>query len=117
MYGEQEKDKKPHSDTMMDREKLKDLEVKKRMATLQAKIAKDQETLAKMQIADKQAKDRKKDESVDERKLTGAEKNKLKDLEKEVPKKDFIDRYGKEEGEAIYYATLTKMAKKESLWD
>ena len=25
-------------------------------------------------------------------------------------KKDFIDRYGKEEGESIYYATLTKMA-------
>ena len=116
MYGEQDKEKKPQSDVMVDREKLKDLEVKKRMATLQAKIAKDQETLAKMQIADKQAKDRKKDESVDERKLTGAEKNKLKDLEKEVPKKDFIDRYGKEEGEAIYYATLTKMAKKESLW-
>ena len=113
---EQDKEKKPQSDVMVDREKLKDLEVKKRMATLQAKIAKDQETLAKMQIADKQAKDRKKDESVDERKLTGAEKNKLKDLEKEVPKKDFIDRYGKEEGEAIYYATLTKMAKKESLW-
>ena len=116
MYGEQDKEKKPQSDVMVDREKLKDLEVKKRMATLQAKIAKDQETLAKMQIADKQAKDRKKNESVDERKLTGAEKNKLKDLEKEVPKKDFIDRYGKEEGEAIYYATLTKMAKKESLW-
>ena len=66
MYGEQDKEKKPQSDVMVDREKLKDLEVKKRMATLQAKIAKDQETLAKMQIADKQAKDRKKDESVDE---------------------------------------------------
>ena len=37
-----------------------------------------------MQIADKQAKDRKKDESVDERKLTDAEKDKLKKLEKEV---------------------------------
>ena len=44
-------------------------------------------------------------------------RDKLKDLEKEVPKKDFIDRYGKEEGESIYYATLTKMAKKEGLWD
>ena len=117
MYGEQDKEKKPQSDTMADREKVKDLEFKKRLAILQAKIAKDQETLAKMQIADKQSKDRKKDESVDERKLTGAEKNKLKDLEKEVPKKDFIDRYGKEEGEAIYYATLTKMAKQEGLWD
>ena len=58
-----------------------------------------------------------KNEYVPERKLTDAEKDKLKDLEKEVPKKDFIDRYGKEEGEAIYYATLTKMAKKEGLWD
>ena len=27
-------------------------------------------------------------------------RDKLKDLEKEVPKKDFIDRYGKEEGES-----------------
>ena len=114
MYGEQDKEKKPaQSDVMKDREQLRDLEVKKRMATLQAKIAQDQEKLAKMQIADKQAKDRQK---TDERKLTDGEKSKLKDLEKEVPKKDFIDRYGKEEGEAIYYATLTKMAKKESLW-
>jgi len=115
---EQDKEKKPaQSDVMKDREQLRDLEVKKRLATLQAKIAQDQEKLAKMQIADKQAKDRNKKESVDERKLTDAEKDKLKDLEKEVPKKDFIDRYGKEEGESIYYATLTKMAKKEGLWD
>ena len=49
---------------------------------------------------------------MDERKLTDGEKDKLKSLEKDVSKKDFIDRYGKEEGEAIYYATLTKMAKK-----
>ena len=48
---------------------------------------------------------------MDERKLTAGEKDKLMDLEKEVSKKDFIDRYGKEEGESIYYATLTKMAK------
>ena len=113
MYGEQEKDKKPQSDTMMDRDKLRDLEVKKRMATLQAKIAKDQETLAKMQIADKQAKDRKK---TDERKLTDAEKDKLKKYEKDIDIQDFIDRYGEEEGKSIYYATLTKMAKGESLW-
>ena len=113
MYGEQEKDKKPQSDTMMDRDKLRDLEVKKRMATLQAKIAKDQETLAKMQIADKQAKDRQK---TDERKLTDAEKDKLKKYEKDIDIQDFIDRYGEEEGKSIYYATLTKMAKGESLW-
>ena len=117
-YNIKEQDKeKAQSDTMADREKVKDLEFKKRLAILQAKIAKDQETLAKMQIADKQSKDRKKDESVNERELTGGEKKKLKDLEKEVPKKDFIDRYGKEEGESIYYATLTKMAKQEGLWD
>ena len=113
MYGEQEKDKKPQSDTMMDRDKLRDLEVKKRMATLQAKIAKDQETLAKMQIADKQAKDRQK---TNERKLTDAEKDKLKKYEKDIDIQDFIDRYGEEEGKSIYYATLTKMAKGESLW-
>ena len=49
---------------------------------------------------------------IDERKLTDGEKDKLKSLEKDISKKDFIDRYGKEEGESIYYATLTKMAKK-----
>ena len=48
---------------------------------------------------------------IKERKLTDAEKDKLKKLEK-VPMKDFKDRYGKE-GEAVYYATLTKMVKKE----
>ena len=199
MYGEQDKEKKPQSDVMVDREKLKDLEVKKRKWQLfRQKIAKDQETLAKMQIADKQAKDRKKDESVDEisenlekfiktnldkigveykhdyrqgtkthivkidpkdhqkvtkalkhkllhlkilvramdgtkiarnpnrtyknkfsfeRKLTDAEKDKLKKYEKDIDMKDFIDRYGEEEGKSIYYATLTKMAKGEGLWD
>ena len=50
---------------------------------------------------------------VTERTLTPAEKSKLKKLEKDIDKKDFIDRYGEEEGESIYYATLTKMAKKE----
>jgi hypothetical protein len=49
---------------------------------------------------------------VEERKLKPTEKKKLKRLEKEVPKKDFTDQYGKE-GESIYYATLTKMAKKD----
>jgi len=51
-------------------------------------------------------------EVMDERKLKPTEKKKLKRLEKEVPKKDFTDQYGKE-GESIYYATLTKMAKKD----
>ena len=51
-------------------------------------------------------------EVMDERKLKPSEKKKLKSLEKKVPKKDFTDRYG-EEGKSIYYATLTKMAKKD----
>mgnify|MGYP001172081057 CR=1 FL=1 len=57
------------------------------------------------------------EEVILERKLTDGEKNKLKKYEKEIDMKDFIDRYGEEEGKAIYYATLTKMAKKEGLWD
>ena len=52
------------------------------------------------------------EEELDERKLKPSEKKKLKSLEKKVPKKDFTDRYG-EEGKSIYYATLTKMAKKD----
>ena len=63
-------------------------------------MAKDAETVARL--------------SATERKLTDAEKDKLKKLEKEVPKKDFMDRYGKD-GESVYYATLTKMAKGESI--
>jgi len=47
-----------------------------------------------------------------ERSLTKPEKRKMKHYEKKLPKQDFIDRYGKEQGEAIYYATATKMAKK-----
>ena len=145
--SEQDKEK-AQSDVMKDREQLRDLEVKKRIATLSAKIAQDQEKLAKMQIADKQAKDRnkkeefdnnvksglrphsfsdmpkkddklpinaKKKKKTDERKLSDSEKDKLKKLEKDIDKKDFIDRYGKEEGESIYYATLTKLAKGESI--
>jgi len=48
---------------------------------------------------------------IDERTLTPAEKKKMKKYEKDIDKQDFIDRYG-DEGESIYYATLTKMAKK-----
>ena len=36
----------------------------------------------------------------------------MREYEKKIDKKDFIDRYGEEEGERIYYATITKMAKK-----
>jgi hypothetical protein len=52
------------------------------------------------------------EEEMEERKLTPGEKESLIDLEKKVPMKDFIDQYGEKEGKDIYYATLTKMAKK-----
>lgn len=48
---------------------------------------------------------------IRERSLTKAEKKKMKHYEKKLSKSDFIDRYGKKEGESIYYATATKMAK------
>jgi len=62
-------------------------------------------------IMDLKFKMRFKEEVATERSLTKAEKSKMKHYEKKLPKQDFIDRYGKE-GEAIYYATATKMAKK-----
>ena len=51
-------------------------------------------------------------EVLQERKLSKKEKTGLKKMEKSVPKKEFEKQYGKEEGEKIYYATLTKQAKK-----
>jgi len=45
--------------------------------------------------------------------LTKDQKKKFMRLEKEVSMKDFIKKYGKEKGKAVYYATLTKMAKSE----
>jgi len=49
---------------------------------------------------------------VKERKLSKGEKSGLKKLEKSIPKKSFMKKYGKDEGEKVYYATLTKQAKK-----
>ena len=46
-----------------------------------------------------------------ERSLTKAEKEKMKHYEKKLDKAEFKKRYGKD-GEAVYYATATKMAKK-----
>ena len=43
--------------------------------------------------------------------LTKKQKEKLVKLEKKVPMGDFVKRYGEKEGRAIYFATLTKMAK------
>ena len=95
--NEEDEKEKPQSDTMKDRENLKDLRKKKQLAQLQLRIARDQERVAKL--------------NQQERKLTDAEKDKMKKYEKDISKKEFTDRYGKEEGERIYYATITKMAK------
>lgn len=46
-----------------------------------------------------------------ERKLTKAEKAKLRDYEEEIPDKSFKDRYG-ERWKEVKYATMTKMAKR-----
>ena len=54
------------------------------------------------------------DLEVMERELTKSEKSKMRKYEKKVPKADFIKRYGKKEGESIYYGTITNMAKKAS---
>lgn len=43
--------------------------------------------------------------------LTKNQKKKFMKLEKEVSVKDFVKKYGEKEGKAIYYATITKMAK------
>jgi len=102
MYGEQDKKKEPaKSDQEKERDEFKKLQKDKKIAALQFRMAKDAETVAKL--------------SAMERKLSDGEKDKLKKLEKDIDKKDFIDRYGKEEGESIYYATLTKLAKGESI--
>ncbi len=50
-------------------------------------------------------------DQIKERSLTKPEKEKMKDYEKKLDKAEFKKRYGKE-GEAVYYATATKMAKK-----
>ena len=49
---------------------------------------------------------------IAERKLKPSEKEKLIGLEKKVSEKPFTKKYGKKKGKQIYYATLTKQAKK-----
>ncbi len=56
------------------------------------------------------------EEAILEREMTSSEKRKdtmlKKKMDKAGAKKDFIDRYGKEEGEKIYFATIRKRAMK-----
>jgi len=43
--------------------------------------------------------------------MSPAEKEKFMEYEKTVSMKDFVKKYGEKKGKAIYYATITKMAK------
>jgi hypothetical protein len=88
----------------MVKEELEEAMGKKSRATKQPPVA----TKAGKKEAEEQP------EELDERSLTKPEKRKLKSLEKKTPKKSFKDQYGKEKGEEVYYATLTKRAKEEA---
>ena len=86
--NEEDEKEKPKSDAQKDREEYKKLQRNKKIAQLQYRQAKDAELVARLQ--------------QQERKLTDAEKDKMKKYEKDISKKEFTDRYGKEEGERIY---------------
>lgn len=45
-----------------------------------------------------------------ERSMTSDEMKEEKKLHKKIPKKPFIDQYGEDKGEGVYYATTKKMA-------
>jgi hypothetical protein len=49
-----------------------------------------------------------------ERQMTETEMKQEKALHKKIPKKPFIDQYGQEKGEEVYYAKTKKMAMEES---
>jgi len=49
-----------------------------------------------------------------ERQMTDTEMSKESRLHKKIPKKPFIDRYGEDKGENVYYATTKKMAMESS---
>jgi len=95
-----------------------DKEKRAKQFARQAKMDDDDPRAYKPAPGDKEAKTKpskhtkKFQQMYGERELTPAEKDKMKEYEKKIDKKDFIDRYGEEEGEQIYYATITKMAKK-----
>ena len=58
------------------------------------------------------AKLRGKKEDLDEADLTKPQIKKVHKMADELPKKDFKDRYGKEKGDAVRYATATNIVKK-----
>ena len=101
----------------MVKEELEEAMGKKSRATKQPPDATKAEKKAankRVRKAGKKEADEQSKEELDERSLTKPEKRKLKSLEKKTPKKSFKDQYGKEKGEEVYYATLTKRAKEEA---
>jgi len=52
--------------------------------------------------------------SILEKTMTPAEKEEASKLHKKVSKTGFIDQYGKEKGEKVYYATMQKQAMKKA---
>ena len=64
-------------------------------------------------LANKLLKDKEmKKEDVQEADLTKPQIKKVHKMADELPKKDFKDRYGKEKGDAVRYATATNIVKK-----
>ena len=49
-----------------------------------------------------------------EKKMTPAEQKEASKLHKKVSKSGFIEQYGKEKGEKVYYATMQKQAMKKA---
>jgi hypothetical protein len=49
-----------------------------------------------------------------EKKMTPAEEKEASRLHKKVSKSGFIEQYGKEKGEKVYYATMQKQAMKKA---
>ena len=63
-------------------------------------------------LAHKLLRDKEKKEDVQEADLTKPQIKKVHKMADELPKKDFKDRYGKEKGDAVRYATATNIIKK-----
>jgi len=63
-------------------------------------------------LAHKLLRDKEKKEDVQEADLSKPQIKKVHKMADELPKKDFKDRYGKEKGDAVRYATATNIIKK-----
>jgi hypothetical protein len=96
--------------------------LKTKAETEKAKVAKKEtekmvnpetgEPLLQVGVAYKHLRDKQKKEKVNEADLSKSQIKKVHKMADELPKKDFKDRYGKEKGDAVRYATATNMVKK-----